>query len=120
MSKSYDPGALLAISLTTVTTATFNFMLGDSLSHQHFHPQTNSFSIQATSINLRSIQALKILITVYGVWQKRLSWIIPFLILYAGLIIECLAIVVFIVAGASISSPFYLTSYRLLGDRLIL
>jgi len=65
MSKSYDPGALLAITLTTITTATFNVML------------------------------------VYGVWQKRLSWIIPFLILYAGLIIECLAIIVFIVAGVS-------------------
>ena len=37
--------------------------------------------------------------SVYGVWQKRLSWIIPFFILYAGLIIECVAIIIFIVAG---------------------
>jgi len=65
VSKSYDPGALLAISLTTITTTTFNVML------------------------------------VYGVWQRRLSWMIPFLILYAGLIIECVAIILFIAAGVS-------------------
>jgi len=66
ISKSYDPGALIAIGLTTITIATFNLML------------------------------------VYGVWKNSLSWmIIPFLILYAGLIIECLAILVFILVGVS-------------------
>ena len=44
-------------------------------------------------------------LTVYGVWQRRLSWIIPFLILYAGLIIECVAIVLFIAAGHPLLSP---------------
>ena len=28
LSKSYDPGALIAIGLTTITIATFNLMLG--------------------------------------------------------------------------------------------
>ena len=28
ISKSYDPGALIAIGLTTITIATFNLMLG--------------------------------------------------------------------------------------------
>ena len=32
--KSYDPGALLAISLTTITAVTFNVMLGGLLPRQ--------------------------------------------------------------------------------------
>ena len=31
LSKSYDPGALIAIGLTTITIATFNLMLGGFL-----------------------------------------------------------------------------------------
>ena len=51
MSKSYDPGALLAITLTTITTATFNVMLGGSLAHQYFHRQTNLCWVIVRSIN---------------------------------------------------------------------
>ena len=46
------------------------------------------------------MSSIKLLsIAVYGVWKNSLSWMIPFLILYAGLIIECLAILVFILVG---------------------
>ena len=47
VSKSYDPGALLAISLTTITTTTFNVMLGGLVAHHNIviigYEQTYSF-----------------------------------------------------------------------------
>ena len=47
VSKSYDPGALLAISLTTITTTTFNVMLGGLVAHYNIviigYEQTYSF-----------------------------------------------------------------------------
>ena len=76
--ETYDPGAVIAIVLTALTTITCNLMFGEAPGSLPDMP-----------------------LAAYGVWRKRLAWIIPFLTLYAGFIIECALLIVLIVIGRS-------------------